>query len=182
METYLSSRHFRNEINYLKKDKYNDLKKLAEDTWAGLRILGLELNGEFLSLMIQDANFPCEIGLMGSGIQIWLQIIWFLCKSNNANTMIFDEPDIYMHPDLQIKLYGILQESKAQIIIATHSVEIISQTEPRYIASIDKDTRKIAYANDGGAVQKIVEEIGGISNLSLVRIGQFKKMLICGRE
>ena len=177
METYLSSRHFRNEINYLKKDKYNDLKMLAEDTWAGLRILGLEMNGEFLSLLIQDDNFPCEIGLMGSGIQIWLQIIWFLCKSKNANTMIFDEPDIYMHPDLQIKLYEILQKSKAQIIIATHSVEIISQTEPRYIASIDKDTRKIVYANDGDAVQKIVEEIGGISNLSLIRIGQFKKCL-----
>lgn len=176
-ETYLSSRHFRNEINYYKNVRYADFKALSEDTWDGLKILGLEQSGEFLSLMVQDSYFPCEIGLMGSGIQIWLQFIWFLCKSEEATTLIFDEPDIYMHPDLQIRLFKLLQQKNIQIIIATHSVEIISQTEPKYLAYIDKSTREIKYANSSIAVQKVIDDIGGISNLSLIRIGQFKKCL-----
>lgn len=176
-ETYLSSRHFRNELNYYKKDKYADFKALSEDTWDGLKILGLEQSGEFLSLMVQDSYFPCEIGLMGSGIQIWLQFIWFLCKSEEATTLIFDEPDIYMHPDLQIRLFKILQQRNIQIIIATHSVEIISQTEPKYLAYIDKSTREIKYANSSKGVQKVIDDIGGISNLSLIKIGQIKKCL-----
>ena len=176
-ETYLSSRHFRNEINYFKKDKYAAFKALAEDTWDGLKLIGLEQSGEYLSLMIQDAYFPCEIGLMGSGLQIWLQIIWFLCKANEANTLIFDEPDIYMHPDLQIKLFRLLQQRNIQIIIATHSVEIISLTEPNYLAYIDKSSREIKYANSSNAAQKIIDDIGGISNLSLLRINLTKKVL-----
>lgn len=177
METYLSSRHFRNEIFYFKTKRYAEFKMLAEASWDGLRLHEIEPIGEYLSLMVQDDNFPCEIGLMGSGIQIWLQIIWFLCKSKDSTTLIFDEPDIYMHPDLQIKLFNIIRQRNVQMIIATHSVEIISQVEPKYLLSIEKSSRDVRFANSSRAAQKVIEDIGGISNLSLIRIGQIKKCL-----
>ena len=181
-ENYLSSRHFRNEIWQNKKDKFRDFKEIAMDTWDGLLIKDDSLvfditTSEYLQLYVQDSGFPAEIGLMGSGIQMWLQIIWFLCKSKDSLTVILDEPDVYMHPDLQIKLLRLVKNRFYQVIIATHSVEIISDVDVNNIVLIDKEKKNISYANESLAVQNIIDSIGGVQNLALMRLGSAKKCL-----
>ena len=103
-DTYLSSLHFRNEILLWKKDYYEYFKNSAEETWNSLRVQSLEFNpveSDYISLMVQDNNFPAEIGKMGNGLQMWLQIIWFLARSKDCGVIILDEPDVYMHSDMQ---------------------------------------------------------------------------------
>lgn len=179
-ESYLSSRHFRNEI-LLYKDKYwRSFKKIAEENWESLKIIELKYNfaeSEYIRFLVRDERFPGEIGIMGSGLQMWLQIIWFICRSEDKETIILDEPDVYMHPDLQKKLLDLVKKQYKQIIIATHSVEIISEVDPENIVMIDKHQRKMKYANSLEAVQSIIDNIGGVQNLSLIRIGLTKKCL-----
>lgn len=179
-ESYLSSRHFRNEI-LLYEDKYwRKFKKIAEENWESLKIIELKYNfaeSEYIRFLVQDERFPGEIGIMGSGLQMWLQIIWFICRSEDKETIILDEPDVYMHPDLQKKLLDLVKKQYKQIIIATHSVEIISEVDPGNIMMIDKHQRKMKYANSLEAVQSIIDNIGGVQNLSLIRIGLTKKCL-----
>lgn len=179
-ESYLSSRHFRNEI-WLYKDKYwKKFKKIAEENWENLKIIELKYNiaeSEYIRFLVQDEHFPGEIGIMGSGLQMWLQMIWFLCRSEDKETIILDEPDVYMHPDLQKKLLGLVKKQFKQIIIATHSVEIISEVEPGNIVLVDKKQRRMRYADSLEAVQRIIDNIGGVQNLSLIRIGLTKKCL-----
>ena len=114
---------------------------------------------------------------MGSGLQMWLQIIWFICKSKSASTIILDEPDVYMHPDMQKRILRLAQERFSQVIIATHSVEIISAVEPYQIIAVDKRSRNMCYANSTKAVQGIIEDIGSPYNISLLRIQTAKKCL-----
>jgi len=90
-DTYLSSRHFRNELLLYKNDYFDDFKRIAESTWPGLRIRSLEYdsnNSEYISLFVQDNGFPAEIGLMGSGLQMWLQIVWFIARCAHCETII----------------------------------------------------------------------------------------------
>ena len=108
---------------------------------------------------------------------MWLQIIWSICKSKNCNTIILDEPDVYMHPEMQIKILRLVTSRFKQVIIATHSIEIISNVSPRSIVTVDKDNKKMVYANKLGAVQDIIEDIGSIYNLSLSRLNSAKKCL-----
>lgn len=180
MHTYLSSRHFRNELLLFKEEKYDDFKRLAEETWNGLQIRGLDYDvsqSEYIQLMVQDAGFPAEIGLMGSGIQMWLQIIWFISRLDKNETIILDEPDVYMHPDMQRKILKMVKSTFPQVIIATHSIELISEVDPKYILKIDKMTRNMKYCTDLKAVQNIVDNIGSAQNLSLMRLGDFRKCL-----
>lgn len=177
METYRSSLHFRNEIFLYKEVYFKEFKQLAEMTWEGLRVYEPEISERALYLLVHDMAFSAEIGTMGSGLQMWLQIVWFICKSEEATTIILDEPDIYMHPDMQIKILKLLTELGKQIIIATHSVEIISYADPKSLARVEKDARKINYANNNQFVQKIIDDIGGVSNVSLLRIGSSRKCL-----
>lgn len=180
-DTYLSSRHFRNEVLLYKDNYWNDFKTLAEKSWEGLSVIGLDYNiseSENIRFMVSDSRFPGEIGVMGSGLQMWLQIIWFICRSKGMETIILDEPDVYMHPDLQIRLLHLVRKIGKQVIIATHSVEIISEVSPNDIVMIDKNSRNMRYANSLKAVQNIVDYIGGVQNLSLIRIGLKKSVYL----
>ena len=179
-DTYLSSRHFRNEILHYKKEYFPKFKELAEATWPGLQIDDIKFDPfseDFIKLFIKDNNFPAEIGRMGSGIQMWLQIIWFLAKTEGYFLIILDEPDVYMHADLQRKILDIVKTRYPQIIIATHSLEIISRVDPENILEILKKDKAVRYANDSKSVQSIIDDIGGAQNLSLLRLGRARKCL-----
>ncbi len=108
---------------------------------------------------------------------MWLQIMWFLARTKENETVILDEPDVYMHPDLQRKLIRLVKRRYSQVIIATHSIEIISELDSTDIVTIDKKKRKMRYATDLRAVQKIIDGIETVSNLALMRLGDARKCL-----
>ena len=179
-DTYLTSLHFRNEVLHFKNDFYDDFKELAESSWDELVIQNIEYRygiDEYISLFVADNRFTAEIGKMGSGLKMWLQIMWFLARTKDYEIVILDEPDVYMHADLQRKLLDIVKSRYAQIIIATHSFEVISRVDAENILSINKKTKEIKKATDKQSVQKIIDEIGGMQNLSLIRLGKAKKCL-----
>ncbi|RIV33088.1 ATP-dependent endonuclease [Flagellimonas lutimaris] len=181
IDTYLSSRHFRNQIKY-NYEFFPKFKELAESTWKGLGVRDLNgrtaFEGRPLSLIITDSNFSAEIGWMGHGLQMWLQTMWFLSKSSDNSTVILDEPDVYMHADLQRKLIRLLKGKYKQIIIATHSVEIMSEVEPDNILPVDSSKKRLDYAIDSPVVQQIIENIGSVHNLEIARMFSHKKFLI----
>ena len=181
LSTQLSSIHFRNQIKYY-YEYFPKFRDLAESTWKGLGINELDgrslFKGGQLTLIVRDSDFAAEIGWMGHGLQMWLQTIWFLAKSNEESTVILDEPDVYMHADLQRKLIRFLKTKYKQVIIATHSIEIISEVEPENILVIDKNRESSNYSTNVPAVQSLVNRIGSIHNIGLARLWSAKKLLL----
>jgi|LGVE01.1.fsa_nt_gb energy-coupling factor transporter ATP-binding protein EcfA2 len=173
MSTSLAPLHFRNELNIF-YEYFDDFKNYTENSWPGLRILELEGQGEILenkiALMVQDGDFVAEVGWMGHGLQMWLQTMWFLTLRKENSTIILDEPDIYMHADLQRKLIRLLRNFEKQIIIATNSIEILSEVEPEEVLIIDRGKKESNFTTSLPAVQQVVNFIGGIHNLQLTRL------------
>ncbi len=54
-----------------------------------------------------------------------------LVKSRNSSILLIDEPDIYLHSDLQRQMLTSLENLAPDILIVTHSTEIVSEVEPR---------------------------------------------------
>jgi AAA15 family ATPase/GTPase len=181
LTTQLSSLHFRNQIHYF-NEHFVKFKDLAETTWPGLGINQLDgsnlFKGDQLTLIIRDSDFAAEIGWMGHGLQMWLQTMWFLAKSNQESTVILDEPDVYMHADLQRKLIRFLKDKYKQVILTTHSIEIISEVDPDNILIIDKLQNKSVYTTSVPAVQNLIYRIGSIQNIGLARLWSSKKLLL----
>lgn len=181
LSTHLSSLHFRNQIKYFASD-FQDFKLLAESSWPGLGINELDgrslFKGGLLSLIVRDQDFAAEIGWMGHGLQMWLQTMWFLSRARFESTVILDEPDVYMHADLQRKLIRLLRHRYKQVLLATHSIEIISEVEPENILVVDKSSNKSHYTTNVPAVQSIVNNIGSIQNIGLARLWSSKKLLL----
>ena len=120
-----SSLHFRNQL-HLMREHFTAFKELAESTWHGLALTPVETkrlsySDTALSLFVRDSDFIAEIGWMGHGLQMWLQTMWFLAYAASSKSVILDEPDVYMHADLQRRLIRMLRTRRHQTIIATHS-------------------------------------------------------------
>lgn len=191
MSSHLASSHFRNQLLIL-SEHFNEFKEQASETWPGLQILdGISIENSFdenqkelnqLLLHVRDGDFVAEVAEMGHGLQMWLQIIWFLSLITEESIVVLDEPDVYMHAELQRKLIRFLRNRYNQIIIATHSIEIIAEVEPRSILIINKFSNYSKYANSTPAVQRIIEGMGTVHNIQLTKLGTAKKCLFVEGE
>lgn len=182
LSTHLSSHHFRNQLNLLRTHVGN-FRKLSQQTWSGLQIKDLiapprEIHGESISLTVRDGDFVGEIGLMGHGLQMWLQTVWFLCRVKEEQSVVLDEPDVYLHADLQRKLIRLLRNRSSQVIIATHSIEIISEVEPEEILMVDRSKKESRPITSAPGVQKVVDLLGGVQNLQATRLWSSGRCLI----
>ena len=182
LSSSLSSSHFRNQLNLFYRSHFKSFQQLVEDTWPGVRVENLYGQGRPLQspldLHIRNEGFVGEIGLMGHGLQMWLQTMWFLTRSDTSTTVILDEPDVYMHPDLQRRVIRFLHGKYSQTILTTHSVEIMSEVEPENILIVDKSQEKSGFATSLPAVQRITENIGSVHNIHLTRLWTTKRFLL----
>ena len=169
-----TSLHFRNKL-LNNQDIFNEYKGLVADSWSGLLLTDIQNDDGNLSLFVRENDFEAEVGSMGHGLQMWLQLLWFIYTSEDADTLIIDEPDVYLHADLQNKLYKILLQTKKQIILSSHSFEFILNTDPKNIVIVQKNKSKSSFANDNPNVQKIINDIGYSANLELIKFANSGK-------
>ncbi|MGV8088672.1 MAG: ATP-dependent nuclease [Methanothrix sp.] len=177
INTYLSPRHFRNQW-YHEKSDFDIFVSLLHETWPGMDIGLPELeNYDELVMFCSENRITREIGWAGCGFQVWLQILSHLVRNKDATTLIIDEPEIYLHPDLQRKFISVSKGLGPQILIATHSVEMINESEVNDILIIDKNNKSAKRLNNFRAIQNVVDILGSVQNMHLTRLLKNKRIL-----
>lgn len=175
--THLSPRHFRNQWHYF-SDNFSMLQELLNRSWPEMGITEPERqNLDELVMFCSENGITREMCWGGVGFQVWMQILSHLVRNKTATTIIFDEPEIFLYPDLQRKFVTLSKEIGPQIIIATHSVEIINEAEISNIIIIDKKKRSAEHLEDARSIQKVIDILGSIQNMHLTRLIRNKKVL-----
>jgi predicted ATPase len=181
LSSHLAPLHFRNQLNIL-NEYYPIFKDMSETTWPGLQIRALTggniISEDSMQLMVRDEDFVAEIASMGHGLQMWLQIMWFLARSSKAATVILDEPDVYMHPDIQRRLIRYIKNRFPQIIVTTHSVEIMSEVDVDEMLIIDRKLQRSRFAGKLRAVQRLIEHIGSVHNIHLAKLWHSRRCIL----
>jgi energy-coupling factor transporter ATP-binding protein EcfA2 len=169
----LSSRHFRNELHLLTDTELDGYRRLVR-RWAPeieLRSLDVRmaLGGAQLDLFYEDERHrvPKELCWAGDGIQVWLQVLYHIHRLREVDILILDEPDIYLHADLQRRLVQILEELEAQTILASHSPEVLGEAHTENVLWVDKSRRRAVRGSDGLAFS--AEAIGSQFNVRIAR-------------
>ncbi len=182
LSSALAPAHFRNQLNLLYREHFGPFKRLVEDSWTGVRVLSLDgrgvIPGQDLALMIQDGDFVAEAAWMGHGLQMWLQTMWFLTRSSGHDTVILDEPDVYMHPDLQRSLIRMLSGRYPQTCVATHSTEILSEVDPNDVLILERREASSSFSTSLPAVQELLASIGSAQNLHLTRLWAARRLIL----
>jgi AAA15 family ATPase/GTPase len=180
LQTYVASRNFRN-IWHHYGEGFQEFKELIRTTWPGMDINPPEINisseGITLNMFCPEERIPREIFWAGFGFQVWCQMLTYIVKNKDASLFLIDEPDIYLHSDLQRQLLGILKTLGPDIIIATHSTELISEAEIYDILLINKVNQSAKRIKDPSQLRNIFQVLGSNLNPILTQIAKSKRVL-----
>ena len=81
-----------------------------------------------------------------------------------------------MHADLQKRLIRMIKNDFPQVIITTHSIEIISEVRPEDIIIIDKNVSTSQFASSIPVVQQVIEKTGSIQNIQILDYGDRRNL------
>jgi energy-coupling factor transporter ATP-binding protein EcfA2 len=177
--THTASRNFRN-IWWHYPDDFGEFRELIRSTWPGMDIQPPEAEyGEknLLHMFCPEERYPREIYWAGFGFQVWCQMLTFMVRSRGDTIFIIDEPDIYLHSDLQRQLVGLLKTLGPNILIATHSTEIISEAEPFDLLIVNKKFNSAKRIKDPSEIQDIFSVLGSNLNPTLSQLAKTRRVV-----
>jgi predicted ATPase len=158
---------------------FDEFNAIVEKTWPGMSVQRptQKYPSTELTMFYQESRMPREVCWAGFGFQIWLQLLTHIIAAKNADLLIVDEPEIYLHPDLQHKILDILKATQANVILATHSIEIINNAEPHEVLLVDKKNKSARRLSALHDLQTVASVLGSGQNIQLTRLARGKRIL-----
>lgn len=175
--TRLASRHFRNQLNQLRTtdpsgfDDFRDFLLGNSPEVTAIEVCETKSPRNEIDLFFNESNSRVEKELYwaGDGLQIWFQLLFHIWRLRDVETLILDEPDVYLHPDLQRRLVGISESRESQVIMATHAPEVLAESNPDSVVVIDRTKRSSKKLATGVEMADLSRSLGSGFNLRLVK-------------
>lgn len=187
LTTHRASRNFRN-FWHQENDPalFERFAELVRTTWAGMEIeppkLEFSMQAPFLSMFCREKRMPRELYWVGFGFQIWCQLLTHIVRTASDTLLVVDEPETYLHPEVQRQLISILRSAGPAIVLATHSSEIIAEADPDELVVIRRSVKRGLRLKDVEGVQQVLNSVGSIQNLSLISLARTRRVLFIEPE
>lgn len=124
-----------------------------------------------------------DIMVEGSGFLQWLSVYTF-ALTPSIDILLLDEPDAHLHNALQeslvTKLIEISNQNKKQIIVATHSVEVIKRFD--YNRILHMNSPHFDYLSDNDSKQIVLNGIGIKISPKFDLVSKYKKVIFVENE
>ena len=146
VDTSLAPRHIRNHFRFiLSKDEFELVRDIVSNTWSDVTLLRCEYDAtqNHLNTFYREGRWEREIAWAGQGLQVWFQIVSHLVRLRDKPLLVFDEPEVNLHPEKQNDLVRLAREyCLGSAIIATHSVELMNNVSVSHIVHVEKSKSK----------------------------------------
>jgi energy-coupling factor transporter ATP-binding protein EcfA2 len=178
---YRAARNFRN-IWYHFPEPFPKFQRAIRETWPGMDVALPEAEriGDkvLLKMYCPEERIDREIVWSGFGFQVWCQMLTHLVQGRDNSIFLIDEPDIYLHSDLQRQLVGLLRDLGPDIVIATHSTEIVTEAEPGELVVINKKKARAKRIQNQEEVGSVFNDLGSNVNPILTQLAKTKTAVI----
>jgi hypothetical protein len=170
----LASRHFRNHAwSMSQAGDWDAYKEFCRQWLPEIELLDVEMRYSPSRLDVfyreQGSRVPKELAWAGDGIQIWVQLLWHLLRARDSKTILLDEPEVYLHPDLQRRLVRLLDSLSSQIVLASHSADVIAEAPQDGVLWIDRRLGSPRRARSQQVLTALSASLGSTFNLALAR-------------
>jgi len=171
LNTSLAPHHLRNHFHhFLDATQFELVRRIVNDTWEEVSLLSWkhDIATGKLYCTYEENGIDREICWAGQGLQVWLQIVTHLVRLMNTSILVLDEPEIFLHPQKQNDLVRTLREYyNGNIIIATHSVELMRHVDVSHIIHVRKvqSKPKIKSTKDVRFMEQVRSHVGSTFNL-----------------
>lgn len=183
LNTHRASRHFRNYWHYF-PEGWDAFAEMVATTWPGMSVKKPELDvpNRQLSMFVAENRIDREVYWAGFGFQVWCQLLTHISRASDSALLAIDEPEIYLHPDVQRQLLTILRRLSCDVLLATHSVEIIGEADPSELLLAQKGKQSAQRLRDVEGMQLAVAAIGSAQNVTLAHLARTKKIVFVEGE
>jgi len=178
VETKLASRHFRNNLRALQEsapDDYRDLLAYMVENTPEISSLDVEVThrdgASWIDVYFRHPNSRVrkELFWAGDGLQIWLQILFHLWRTRDGVVSILDEPDVFLHPDLQRRMVRVVENATGQTILASHAAEVAGEASLSSLIWIDRGRNASRIIGGDAEMEQLSSLLGSAFNLSIAR-------------
>ena len=177
LATHRASRNFRNYWHYY-PDGFESFREQVIATWPGMDINPPEsLEDGRLSMFCLEDRITRELYWTGYGFQVWCQLLSQIFRSHSRTMLVIDEPDIYLHANPQRQLLSILKASGPDVLMATHSSEIVAEADANDVLAVDKTQRSAKRVRSPEGIQSTLGSLGSIHMVTMSTIAQTRRVL-----
>lgn len=172
-----ASAYFRNHW-YHYPAEFEDFRALLTSTWPGMDVERptLAQAGDVkLVMFCKEDRALRELYWAGFGFQVWCQTLTHVVRESGKTLSLVDEPEIYLHPELQRYLTSILREAGPDILTATHSSEIVSEADRQEVLLVDKHKQSARRIGATEGVQSALSSIGSLHNVALTQLSRTRR-------
>lgn len=125
-----------------------------------------------------EGSYELDIISAGSGLNQILQLAAIIAW-RQSGIILLDEPDSHLHTSLQTQLLNFLMslvdQYKLQVILATHSRDLISQTPLQSIIPIDRTRKELKPLESVEHLLLEYQRQGTVTNIDLALLYQTKR-------
>ncbi|MFG2053933.1 ATP-dependent endonuclease [Micromonospora sp. NPDC048930] len=177
LDTRLASRQFRNHIRLMEQSGgWHDFISFAEAWLGGYELLRPTVSfgvgsspGVDLFYKEPGSSREKEVVWAGDGFQIWIQLLFQLYRGRGLRSVLLDEPEVFLHPDIQRRLVRLLCSLDQQFIFATHSAEVLTEVDASSIVWVEKSRRRAIRNPQDEQLFAMSSSIGSAFNLALAK-------------
>jgi predicted ATPase len=117
----------------------------------------------------------------GAGFLQVLQLITFLVHER-PGVLLVDEPDAHLHSSLQRLVVDVLrkasQELGLQVLLATHSKEIVHYVDPAELLVVDRRQRELKGLGEHESAISVLESLGSVDSIDAYQVITQRKVLL----
>lgn len=117
----------------------------------------------------------------GAGFLQVLQLVTFLVHERPGILMV-DEPDAHLHSSLQRLVVDVLrrasQELGIQVLLATHSKEIINYVDPSELLVIERREKELRGLGEHEGAISVLESLGTVDSVDAYQVISQRKLLL----
>lgn len=177
----LASRVLRNIWLRRPEAEFREFADSIAQSWIGIELRKPEVqrgeNNSFVRMYYAENRIEREVNWAGFGFQAWLQIQTHLRRATENSVLIIDEPDVYLHPDIQRRLLIDIKQKFPQFVMATHAVEIINEADADEIVTINNRFQSAKRLRTEADYQAVYKYIGSGENAAFARLAKAKKVI-----
>ncbi|BAV47207.1 Uncharacterized protein MLTONO_2304 [Mesorhizobium loti] len=178
--TRLASRNFRNIVLRKSDEDFARFAELAANGWPNVAVERPEIvrrGKSYVTMTYTEDRIPREVYWSGFGFQVWMQMTMQFMRGDRNSILVLDEPDIYLHPDLQKRMIRMVKDRFGQIFIATHSAEILNEADSGDILLVNSTNRTAQRVNSDEGYRRLYSYIGSSENAEFARLARADRIL-----
>lgn len=173
----------RNLLYDLKVDnRLNEVSDLLESYFSG-SIAGVSFDRDSDAYIQVSYSEDSTHDLFGTGagfLQV-LQLLTFLAHER-PGILLVDEPDAHLHSSLQRLVIDVLRKASSdlamQVILATHSKEIVSYVDPSELLVVDRKRSDLRGLGQHENAISVLETLGAVDSVDAYQVITNKRVLL----